>query len=310
MFTDFEWKQSGHLSKEFQRSCSEWILRAQGKVLRSFLGKKHLTFYQFQILSKKYSNTRQNFPAGLSKLSLTSPEECFEVFLRKNTHFINFALWAKKWIDYWRKARGRIVKLLRLRRNILERTFFRKINFFYFALSTVSETFWDFSQKHFSRFVRTAVYVYRGAFRYCFLAEGFLLMIFRLHLQKQNIIQLLTGKLWQACQKCKLGVQGMNSRANILWRRIKFFIIFVFWVKTIRTSGEKILAGLSKLQFTTSTEERFNIVSRKKFLFIYFGLYLRKNYSTFAGNISGELVENANWLSKGSICGKMFFEEV
>ena len=71
----------------------------------------------------------------------------------------------------------------------------------------------------------------------------------------------------------------MNSRVNTFWRRIKFLIIFVFWVKNFRTSGEKMLAGLSKLQFT-STEERFNIGSRKKNSFhLFWSLSAKKVFS-------------------------------
>ena len=59
----------------------------------------------------------------------------FWVFLRKNIHFISFStLSKKKRINFWRKALGRIVKLLRLQRNSLEETFFWKVIIFYFAL--------------------------------------------------------------------------------------------------------------------------------------------------------------------------------
>ena len=58
----------------------------------------------------------------------------------------------------------------------------------------------------------------------------------------------MAEKNWQACQKRKLCVQWRKSRENVFWRKIKFFIILVFWVKTFRTTGKKVSEGLSKMQ--------------------------------------------------------------
>ena len=74
-----------------------------------------------------------------------------------------------------------------------------------------------------------------------FSQSEFFFMIFRLYLQK--FFQILAEKFWLVCQKCKMGVQGLNSSEITFWRKRKFFIIFVFWVKTFQTSGKKKLAG-------------------------------------------------------------------
>ena len=94
------------------------------------MGNKHESFDHFQIIGKNFSVSRRKFPKELSKVNLTSPQECFEVFLRIYILFITSALWAKKKrTEFWRKAFGRLVKLLRLQRNILEETFFGEIQF-------------------------------------------------------------------------------------------------------------------------------------------------------------------------------------
>ena len=60
------------------------------------MGKKTYIFLPFAGFEQTISDSRQKFPAGLSKLSLTASEECFWGFLRKYIFFITFAIWAKK----------------------------------------------------------------------------------------------------------------------------------------------------------------------------------------------------------------------
>ena len=87
------------------------------------LGKKHVNFYRFQILSRNRSDARWRFPGGSSNLRLTSPEECFEVFWEFDILIVTFVLWAKKQINVWRKIFVRIVKLPWIQRKMLGRIF-------------------------------------------------------------------------------------------------------------------------------------------------------------------------------------------
>ena len=120
--------------------------------------KEHVIFYRFQKLIKKRSYCRQKFSAGSPKLRLTSPQEIFEVCWEKSIFlFITIALSTKNLNRLWRKFFGMIVKLLRVHRNILGRSFFiEKIRVLFFELQILSKNFPDFWRKTFSSFVKTS----------------------------------------------------------------------------------------------------------------------------------------------------------
>ena len=114
------------------------------------------------------------------------------------------------------------------------------------------------------------------------------------------------GKNLASLSKMQIGCPGDEFKGKNFLKRIEDFGHFRILSENNSDFWQKNLAGLSKLQFT-STEERFNIVSPRKYLFIFFGLYLQNNNSNFAWNFSGELVENANCLSRATFCGEKFF---
>ena len=139
------------------------------------------------------------------------------------------------------------------RRTFWGETFFEKTKNFFIRFPDSGRNCFGLLAKNSSRAFKTAVYVCRGWFQYCFSKKKFFSSILDLICWK--LFSLCRKVFRQACQKCKPGVKVKNSWENNPWRRNKFFTIFVIWAKTFRTFVEKSLAGLSKLH-SLCPEER------------------------------------------------------
>ena len=163
---------------------------------------------------KKRSFCRQKFPAGLSKVRLKSPEESFEICFHKSSFLLTtFELSAENLFSFWRKVFGRIVKLLRVQRNILGKSLFlRRLNFFF--------QFPDFEQNVFGLWAENFPEVPHN---YILRLQRSLLMVvlweknfvssFSDFISKK-FVQIVTEAFWQTCQKCTLGVQGKFLRKH------------------------------------------------------------------------------------------------
>ena len=121
-------------------------------------------------MSRQLLDFRRKFPAVLSKLRLTSAEECFEVSLEKSTfRFITFAHWVKNltiflteslWWDFGTATSPE--------EKIWEKYIFYEIYKYFFWLPDFEQTFFGPLPEDFGKLDRTAFYVYRGTFWWLF----------------------------------------------------------------------------------------------------------------------------------------------
>ena len=129
-------------------------------------------------------------------------------------------------------------------------TFWRKVflentNFLLRSID-FEPNFCNFWQKQFSRFVRTAVYVNRGAFWYfdiVFWQSEYFFMIFRLYLQK--IIQ-IGGKILTSLSKLQIGCPGEEFKGKYFLKKIKVPHLFRILSENISDFWQKIFSRAFK----------------------------------------------------------------
>ena len=111
------------------------------------------------IVSSRFIKTAFNMYGGL----------LWGSFLRSLHDLHHFRTMSKKQIHFRWKVFGRIVKMLRVLRNILERNIFlKKLKLIFFDFHTLSEFLSNFWRKNSSMVVRIAVYVHEGTFWWFF----------------------------------------------------------------------------------------------------------------------------------------------
>ena len=201
-------------------------------------------------------DSRWKFSTGLSKLSLTSLEECFDVLFQEISNlFITFSLWAKTWIDSWRKAFSRIVKLLRVQRNILRRNiFFERTKTIFYRLPDFERNFLGPLAKNFRQSCQK--WFLRVQRKNCGKFFEKVTLFSPLSEYKWRTVNFLTEKFRQAHQKCNLNVQG-----NILNRNY-FFEKNIYSFRSFLVL-EPFFLALWREYFSTVVQNAFYVSSGK-----------------------------------------------
>ena len=232
-FRSLTGKYFGFLAKTLHHGCQKGILGVLGNVLSNFLGKKNMYLITIlKILSKKNVGILAKNPTGLSKLSLTVPEEFFEVLLRKKAFTSS--------VSHFEHKTDRVVKnaIWMSRRTFWGQTLFGKNICSFWS-------FLDFESLFYRNFDENTSVRLSSLHSTCpgeesewkqFSRENFFFFII-LFLVK--ILLFLAKKSQQGRHLHCWYPQRSTAEKKDFFSRLKFQILFVLWLKRILTSWRK-----------------------------------------------------------------------